>query len=253
MPPEDAGANEPPGLEVWESDMNVTPAFTQGDVEFLTLVAERMAAQLEYLDLSGKSSTEVVDQQAIAAELQAQADEQLKELVHNRRKLTELSHETFRVRQEREGADPARRPVASGLRFASPRASFTGHSVLNSVLATPAPGGSLPRIPSAAANGAAAMVAPSTELKPPGYMPPRAGSRVRQSASQPALRGGGSGTVSGKVGGGGRCSVSTSADGVPLQAFDRKFERLGYRTAQQELNTPEAVWEDLCRSLRELC
>lgn len=50
---EPSGKPPPAGLKLWEEDKLETPPFTAGDAEFLSLIAERMAAQLSYLDASG--------------------------------------------------------------------------------------------------------------------------------------------------------------------------------------------------------
>ena len=249
-PPVDDASLVMPGLEVWEQDLLDTPAFTQGDVDFLVFIADRMATQLHYLDVSGKSPKEVVDQQAVAAELQSRADAQLTELINNRRKLVEMSHEAYRLKHE---ADPRHDPAARrGSVYGSTQSAHRGAlSESRSSLVTPSTpaSSSMPRFPRVerpnsrggavgapigAAAGPAAAAAAAVEAKATAHRT----TSHRHSASQPQLvRDGGAGRGAGpplpKV-------LSKAEGGLP---------RSGGDTA---LNTPEAVWEELCRSLREL-
>jgi len=240
-PPVDDASLVMPGLEVWEQDVLDTPAFTQGDVDFLVFIADRMAAQLHYLDVSGNSPKEVVDQQAVTAELQSRADAQLTELVSNRRKLVEMSHEAYRLKHE---ADPRRGSVHGSIQSAHRGALSESRSSLVTP-STPA-SVSMPRFPrverpnsrggavGTPIGAAATPAAAGVEAKLAAHRT----SSHRHSASQPQLvRDGGAGRGAGpplpKV-------LSKAEGGLPRGGGDLA------------LNTPEAVWEELCRSLREL-
>ena len=54
---------QPHGL--WELDELESPTFTEDDENFLSLIADRIASQLQLLSHSGRSVCEVVDQQCV--------------------------------------------------------------------------------------------------------------------------------------------------------------------------------------------
>ena len=95
LPPSSEGADPDHGLSEWEQDEHDTPAFTQSDTEFLLFVGDRVSAQLQYLDASGKSAAEVLKIEATHSELQEKVGEQLQQLTHSRSEIVHAKHEAF--------------------------------------------------------------------------------------------------------------------------------------------------------------
>ena len=95
---------------LWERDPLDTPRFSSSDFSFLTLVADRMASQLQQLNASGKASTEVADGQQAIANMHEEA-EKLAQQILEKRQLMHSIHHPHRPRSSRRGGGSA----ASGL------------------------------------------------------------------------------------------------------------------------------------------
>ena len=187
-----------------------TPTFTEGDFEFLIFLADRMGNQLQYLDLSGHSNLDIVQQQNLSADLQAQAEKQLQTLLDNRRQLASVGHDLYAATLPNSAPSGYSSHGASGALGGKPKPPSIA-------LPTPAPlpAASLQRVPSKATIGL-----PAKKKKVGGRLDPLPGGTLGDQLDAIRARVGGS---------------RSSAALYP-----------------EVLDTPDAVWDDLCRALREL-
>lgn len=192
-----------------------TPTFTEGDFEFLIFLADRMGNQLQYLDLSGHSASDIVQQQNLSADLQAQAEKQLQTLLDNRRQLASLGHDLYAAALPHSAPSGYASHGASGALGGKLRPSSLAPPSIALPTPTPLPSASLQRVPSKATIGF-----PAKKKKVGGRLDPLPDGTLGDQLD--AMRA--------RVGG-----TRSSAALLP-----------------EVLDTPDAVWDDLCRALREL-
>ena len=219
QPAQITATSEQPGL--WERDIFENLGFSSGDQNFLMLIADRMAQQLQLLSLTGRSPTEVVDQQAIATQLQAQVGSIQEELLARRRNMHTIhttSVRSYGGPAERGNRRPLPRP---------PSLTAAGDGSFGGV-----------RLP--------AVERPRKQLS--GAQQDLGLPRARRGAlSQPELRD----------------RAKLDPPGPKLTLLDHRAQQ-EYETSsslpasvdsprsRSAINTPDAIWEELCRTLREL-
>ena len=272
--PVHAAGEPPPSL--WERDQLDTPVFTLSDEQFLTLIADRMGTQLQQLAASGKSATEVTDQQQQLTNLHDEAGRLSSQIVEKRQLLHQI-HPTLgkgagagasHLRQRGLGGGGVGGGGLGGGGLGGGSfggGGLGGSSSSSSVLGFGAPADSVlgrraPTPPSRGGSAASSGLGdaqrggarlPALDAAPPQPQPlggpgfgPGGGDLLKRgkrgaTASQPNLlpRGSRTGPSGGR--GGGR----NEAGGLPVP-------RPGGGTTL--LTTPEAVFDDLYRALREL-
>ena len=190
---------------LWERDVLATAKFSSLDQAFLTILADRMALQLQVNTLKGLSTSEVVDQQGVTAELRAQVERHQVELLAKKREVHATHHGSGRkpglVRLPAVDAPPRGRAdsdadVPRARRSAMSQPELRGRPRLDGL------GGRRP------------IASPFDEQRP--------ASRDRQQQPPAASV----------------MSASGSSDSL--------------LTMRPNLATPDSIWEDLCRTLREL-
>lgn len=143
-----AGGKHSGKLETYESmwlpDRFDIPVFTNEDADFMKVVADKMARELQLLLLSGKGPTEILDQQATNADLKSQAAMQQSALIEARRSLQQVTINAkalaggakghgLTTRGERRDTSSSRKGTTTPLcsPSSSPRVSAMGTSVLS--------------------------------------------------------------------------------------------------------------------------
>ena len=214
---------------IWERDVLETPSFTQGDEHFLTVIADRMASQLQLLTLTDQTASEVVDQQTIAAELQAQAEALQKTLLDGRRSM-HSAHRKGGYHGGHHGSSASRassRSNRSEDSFSVDEPAYgvsQSHASIAASLHGEERSGGRPRDPSKKGRASDSRLREDELVDPLEAMAAKSGSKgMGRSATQPVLARGSGPKAAGMLAGAGK-----------------------------NLDTPDAVWEDLCRTLREL-
>ena len=233
------------------------------------MLGDEIVTPLVHLCLAGRSATEIVDQQSVVTRLQEAASTHLGKVLEARRQLTSLSHESFARRGDesfarrgdesfaRRGDESfARRGDLAGQRVSTSGSSSRGVLGGGGVLGgdTGPPGikpptspARLPRVERPPSRGTGlGGPAPAPAAMEDGISSSTGRRNAKYSASTPNLRA--DGRFNAKIGGGGRAKFSKRLD--PLGDVDPLL-RESIR-AQQAADTPDAIWDELCRTLREL-
>ena len=264
---------------LWERDPLDTPRFSSSDFSFLTLVADRMASQLQQLNASGKASTEVADGQQAIANMHEEA-EKLAQQILEKRQLMHSIHHPHRPRSSRRGGGSAASGLLAGGLGAGGAAAVSsgglgglagaGWSGSDDMLHLPRGATPPSRTGSAASSSLSFGDAHHRAARLPALDARNAPSNLSSAASaSSALSAAPASAIPSRVhhaGAGGllargkRGTTASQPNLLPGARASRGTGRQdgGVITVPQPgggmtiLSTPEAVFDDLCRTLREL-